>query len=590
MGSITTFPQQAPVIPVTGTTLAYAQTTTSQTGITTADLTGLSVTVTVPEGRRIRITGYSPQFSRTAGTVSYVNFEIWQDGVQAGLRTISINNNYGGGFVSTVLTPSAGIHTYKLRAGTDGTVSLVPTANYPAYILVEDITQQPWPYPPASVPVGLLGQAVVTALANGAPTQYIGATETALPNYSVNVTVPAGRVLRIMASGDVFGNAAGGIAGFFRLKRGSTEIDNYQTNNNLSTTVSEGWEMLATDSPPAGTHTYTVALQRNVGAADVVARVGGSDPGRLIVEDITPTPTPANSAPSSTLGYAEITSSSTSAAAASTVDIPGLSVTVTVPAGRRLRITAKFIGYANTLPARIASTIREGSTVLGNFEAQPTQAGMGVGLHAVAVVSPSAGTHTYKVSITAATNTGFVYVDATGLPGWILVEDITAASVPGSPSFAPVGSVMQFAGAAAPSYWLLCDGAAISRTAYPDLFTIIGTTYGAGDGSTTFNLPNLKGRVPVGRDAAQTEFDVLGETGGEKAHVLTIAELAAHNHSYSNAWTNAPGDGGSDINRYHVAVGIANDHGLGTANNGSGTAHNNLQPYIALNYIIRAVA
>jgi microcystin-dependent protein len=78
-----------------------------------------------------------------------------------------------------------------------------------------------------------------------------------------------------------------------------------------------------------------------------------------------------------------------------------------------------------------------------------------------------------------------------------------------------------FAGSTAPTGWLLCDGTAVSRTTYSDLFAITSTTYGVGDGSTTFNLPNLKGRVPVGLDTSQTEFDVLGETGGAKTHTLT---------------------------------------------------------------------
>jgi len=154
----------------------------------------------------------------------------------------------------------------------------------------------------------------------------------------------------------------------------------------------------------------------------------------------------------------------------------------------------------------------------------------------------------------------------------------------------PVGSVIAYAGVAAPAGWLLCDGAAVSRATYSSLFTVIGTQYGTGDGSTTFNLPNVKGRTVVMQDASDTDWDVLGETRGAKTVALSIAELAAHNHSYGNAWTNAPADGGSDINRYHVAVGVNNDHGLGTISNGSGTAHNNLQPSIVLNYIIRASA
>jgi microcystin-dependent protein len=94
----------------------------------------------------------------------------------------------------------------------------------------------------------------------------------------------------------------------------------------------------------------------------------------------------------------------------------------------------------------------------------------------------------------------------------------------------PSGTINQTARATAPSGYLLCDGSAISRTTYSSLFDAIGTAYGVGDNSTTFNIPNLKGRVPVGFDSSQTEFDTLGETGGAKTHTLTTAEMPSHTH------------------------------------------------------------
>lgn len=99
--------------------------------------------------------------------------------------------------------------------------------------------------------------------------------------------------------------------------------------------------------------------------------------------------------------------------------------------------------------------------------------------------------------------------------------------------FVPVGGLVPFAGASAPAggKWMLADGAAVSRTTYSALFALVGTTYGVGDGSTTFNLPNLKGRVVVGLDGAQVEFDALGELGGDKAGV------AAHVHSVTGGVT-----------------------------------------------------
>lgn len=167
----------------------------------------------------------------------------------------------------------------------------------------------------------------------------------------------------------------------------------------------------------------------------------------------------------------------------------------------------------------------------------------------------------------------------------------------------PSGAVTQYAGSSAPTGWLLCDGSAVSRTTYAVLFAVIGTTYGVGDGSTTFNLPNLKGRVPVGLDAAQTEFDTLAETGGAKTHTLTSAEMPVHTHvqdSHVHAQNVSanPGSGGPAYRQDYdadIAGGSVYAQGIDTAsatatnqNTGGGTAHNNLQPYIVLNYIIKA--
>lgn len=144
----------------------------------------------------------------------------------------------------------------------------------------------------------------------------------------------------------------------------------------------------------------------------------------------------------------------------------------------------------------------------------------------------------------------------------------------------PTGNVSMTARSTAPSGWLLCDGAAVSRSTYAALFSAIGTTYGTGDGSTTFNLPNLKGRIPVGVDSAQTEFNTLGEVGGEKAHTLTIAEMPAHDHGLSQIYV--VGSGGNGMLTHWNGAAAAS-----TAPRGGGSAHNNLQPYIALNYIIK---
>jgi microcystin-dependent protein len=175
--------------------------------------------------------------------------------------------------------------------------------------------------------------------------------------------------------------------------------------------------------------------------------------------------------------------------------------------------------------------------------------------------------------------------------------------------------ISQYGGATAPTGWFLCEGQEVSIATYTNLYNALTTTgtvfpYGAntngsgGAGSTHFRLPNLKGRIPVGRDSAQTEFDSLGETGGAKSVTLTSAQsgLPAHSHGINDPshshyldwrnninvanFTGAFGSVGSNSpgNTYGATTGI-------TINNNTATnaaeAHNNLQPYVVINYIIR---
>ena len=180
----------------------------------------------------------------------------------------------------------------------------------------------------------------------------------------------------------------------------------------------------------------------------------------------------------------------------------------------------------------------------------------------------------------------------------------TIRNVPAGTLTGFAGMVIPFAGTSAPSGYLMCDGSAVSRSTYATLFAVVSTTYGSGDGTTTFNLPNLKGRVPVGFDASQTEFDSLGENGGEKTHTLTTAEMPSHNHGGAVTGTgthihtirNGSADTNKNVSSGSVALSNASayttassegGHAHGISAQGDGTAHNILQPYIALNYVIK---
>ncbi len=179
----------------------------------------------------------------------------------------------------------------------------------------------------------------------------------------------------------------------------------------------------------------------------------------------------------------------------------------------------------------------------------------------------------------------------------------------------PAGVVSQYAGVSAPLGYLLCTGQSLLVSEYPALFQVIGYTYG-GSG-LNFTLPNLQNRVPVGK-GTETEFDTLGEVGGNKTHTLTANEMPvhthvqnthnhtqdAHSHSITSVYDDAnynqgniPGNGQQSIPydaggivRYQYTNNTTATNQAATAvnqNAGGGLAHNNLQPYIVLNYIIK---
>lgn len=191
----------------------------------------------------------------------------------------------------------------------------------------------------------------------------------------------------------------------------------------------------------------------------------------------------------------------------------------------------------------------------------------------------------------------------------------------------PAGAMVMFGGASAPTGWLLCDGAAVSRTTYAILFAAIGTTWGVGDGSTTFNVPDLRGRAPIGSGQGSGLTNrTLGSKLGEESHALTLAENGSHAHTgglhahtgglhthtggahqhslpshiheagYTATYggtgklestTGSTGSGGNVATSSNGNVATSSDGAVATTSSGSGTAHNTMQPSAVVNFIIK---
>lgn len=193
----------------------------------------------------------------------------------------------------------------------------------------------------------------------------------------------------------------------------------------------------------------------------------------------------------------------------------------------------------------------------------------------------------------------YVYSNDGNSSQWVEIQTNTAAV---TTQELAAGAIMQWASATPPSNWLICDGSAVSRTTYTSLYAAIGTTYGAGDGYSTFNLPNLKGRVPVGLDASQTEFASLSQTGGAKTHTLLVSEMPSHTHvqdahthmgltdssvGAGSGWGGSNGAIRPSNETYRLYSQVISSTTATNQYTGGGGAHNNLQPYIVLNYIIK---
>ena len=206
----------------------------------------------------------------------------------------------------------------------------------------------------------------------------------------------------------------------------------------------------------------------------------------------------------------------------------------------------------------------------------------------------------------------------------IVGGNITATSITATGfNIIPPGCLMMYPSNTPPSGWLLCNGSAVSRLTYSALFAIIGTTYGTGDGSTTFHLPDMRGRTPIGTGTGTgLTARNLGQTGGAETHTLTTSEMPSHTHSATTNGAGSHTHGIYDPGHSHmyqkpqsqnlgfgqqgnvtdgmqtysttgaftgIIINASGDHSHTVTVNsqGSGGSHNNMQPFLVVNYIIK---
>ena len=225
----------------------------------------------------------------------------------------------------------------------------------------------------------------------------------------------------------------------------------------------------------------------------------------------------------------------------------------------------------------------------------------------------------------------------TGAENWELFGDLTpdemAAEwldifvnfIGGQTTMIPIGTVLEFGGDVLPDDFLWADGANVSRETFSQLFAVYGTKFGAGNGSTTFGLPNRNGRVGIGRNPSDTDFDTVGDIYGEKNVTLTTAQIPAHSHGNTPHTHAQPPHNHNQNPHSHGGDGFVLDDNLNTgisafaslangraafvhsqatavtlqatavndttmisiANTGGGGSHNNIPPSLVMNYIIK---
>lgn len=202
----------------------------------------------------------------------------------------------------------------------------------------------------------------------------------------------------------------------------------------------------------------------------------------------------------------------------------------------------------------------------------------------VEVYANTSVTGTFSASGATTLSSTVAITDDTTIGGDLAVTGSLTLTSPGTFSLIPAGCVFDYCGSSVPAGYLECDGSAISRTTYATLFAAISTVFGSGDGSTTFNLPDTRRKVRVGKGGTGTATlaNTTGSTGGAETHTLTVTEIPAHTHTYTRP---------NYLSTYDSSLAAQGSNnstaGVATSSTGGDGAHNNMQPSIVMMTIIK---
>ena len=323
------------------------------------------------------------------------------------------------------------------------------------------------------------------------------------------------------------------------------------TNTNLGTLIEQAISGYTTYAASGGTDTITIPNGATGTARNMFIEFTGTGGGTVLV--------PTNK--KLYFVYNNTSSAITVKVSGQTgVSVPAAAKMILVNNGTDIVVATNYLA---SLTLGSALPVASGGTAATSFTANSVILGNGTGALSGNLVAPSTS-------------------------GNVLTSNGTTWTSAAAPAGTPTGGLMMWPTASAPSGWLLCNGAAVSRSTYSGLYAVVGTTFGSGDGSTTFNLPDYRDRMPIG---AGTTYSANSSGGSKDAivvsHTHTITD-PGHTHGIPSVVTvyHNPASNPGDLQSGSTTTSSATT-GISVNSAGSSGTNANLPPYLGIYFIIK---